>query len=71
VKNERSYTSIPPVCLHGIEKENFTFNNDQKVIGSIPGVYIRIATEIRSKKRALAKILISGKYATRPSNSVN
>ena len=25
VKNERSYTCVPPICLRGVDKENFTF----------------------------------------------
>ena len=25
VKNERSYTSTPPICLHGTDRDNFTF----------------------------------------------
>jgi len=25
VKNEWSYTSSPTVCLHGVERENFSF----------------------------------------------
>jgi hypothetical protein len=25
VKNEWSYTSIPPICLHGVDREIFTF----------------------------------------------
>ena len=25
VKNEWTHTSTPPICLHGVEKENFTF----------------------------------------------
>ena len=25
VKNEWSYTSTPPVCLHGVDRDNFTF----------------------------------------------
>jgi hypothetical protein len=25
VKNEWSYTSVPPTCLHGMHKDNFAF----------------------------------------------
>jgi hypothetical protein len=25
VKNVRSYTSTPPICLHGLDRDNFTF----------------------------------------------
>jgi hypothetical protein len=25
VNNKWSYTSTPPTCLHGVEKDNFTF----------------------------------------------
>jgi len=25
VKNEWSYTSIPPICLYGVDNENFNF----------------------------------------------
>jgi hypothetical protein len=31
VKNEWSYTSDPPVCLHGLQKENFTFTCSTEV----------------------------------------
>jgi hypothetical protein len=34
VKNERCYTSTPPICLYGVDRENFTLllflNSDQK-----------------------------------------
>jgi hypothetical protein len=36
--------------------ENFTFNNDQKVIVSVPGVCIKIDIERSNKKRTFAKI---------------
>jgi len=25
VKNEWSYTSAPPICLHGVDRDNFVF----------------------------------------------
>jgi hypothetical protein len=25
VKNEWRYTSTPPICLHGVDRDNFTF----------------------------------------------
>ena len=28
VKNEWSYTSTPPICLHGVKRENFTLTRN-------------------------------------------
>jgi hypothetical protein len=28
VKNERSYTSTPPICHHGVDRETFTFHTN-------------------------------------------
>jgi hypothetical protein len=56
IKNEWSYNFTPPICLHGMNKENSTFNNHQKVIGSIPDVCIKIDIERSNKKRTFRKI---------------
>ena len=45
IKNEWSYNFTPPICLHGAHMENLTFKNDQKVIGSVPDVCIKIDIE--------------------------
>jgi hypothetical protein len=29
VKNEWRYTYIPPVCLHGVHRDNFTFSTPE------------------------------------------
>jgi len=33
VKNEWSYTSTPPTCLHGMDRDNFTFMTEKDVEG--------------------------------------
>jgi hypothetical protein len=45
IKNEWSYNFTPPVCLHDANRENFNCNNDQKAIGSVPGVCIKADVE--------------------------
>jgi len=56
IKNEGSHNFTPPIRLHGAKRENFTFNNGQKVIGSVPGVCVKVDIERRNKKRTFAKI---------------
>jgi hypothetical protein len=36
VKNEWSYTSTPPICLLGVDRDNFTFF----IVTSQPDVYV-------------------------------
>jgi hypothetical protein len=53
VKNEWSYTSTHPMYLHGVDKDNFTFYQNDGNVGEVnerrTGTQTKCGTEIRNK----------------------
>jgi hypothetical protein len=54
VKKEWSYTSTPPVCLHGMHRDNFTF-----LLYYISALYVKCK---KKKKKSVGTLLFPQEY---------
>ena len=58
VKNDRSYVSTPPICLHGMKRDNFNIASNQGCIASNDWTIFNSELDSRERKQSRGTFLV-------------